>query len=532
MSAGLTRFATSRVWNVEDFSDVWLGEQIKALTGRSVVDVEPASPGAQVLWEAGMATAACLVCGIAQPDLEILALGANMAPAAYWLSRFARRVFSAMGDGPAAFVPEPAAPRRVVPQALDDAFAPHDDGVLGAVLAGSDVPVTPALLDEAFRVLMPGGVLALALTLDGPPEQVVDELVGDRPWSLVSTLESDRSDATQATELPVLAHFALLKPVVADPSIASGSVDQDPEPDPPGRFLAGHLPDRIVFVDAGARWGFAERWVDLAPHIRLIGFEPDPDECSRLTRMYAGRIDATLLPLGLGAKGETVEFRITRIAAGSSRFTPNLDGTSHFRYEPGAEVVDTVDVDFVALDRWCTDNAIDRVDAMKLDIEGGELDALRGSVATLRHVRALEIEVKFAQLNVGEPLYGDIAGFLRDHGFALWCFRDMAHYHLKTVQHRPRFEHVKYFDSEPLALSLPAAQLTWGNAIFVAEDAFREAGLDWRQRLRDATVFDAMELSDLAIHSLQELLAHAELPEDIRSAATSRVLELTNAGDQ
>jgi FkbM family methyltransferase len=322
----------------------------------------------------------------------------------------------------------------------------------------------------------------------------------------------------------------LLKPLIA-PSRKTrafgtrlASIPTDSET--PAKALARHLPDRVTIVDGGARFGFGTHFTSLAPHVRLIGFEPDGAECERLADQYAGQLDAILVPLGLGSATETVELQVTQAAHGWSRFAPDLEATSHFRFEPGAVVTDTIEVEFTSLDEWCDNNGIDRVDAIKLDIEGGELDALRGATKCLRDVRALEVEVKFSTLNVGAPLYGEVAAFLLEHGFVPWRFRNQAHYRLKTLTARPRVEEIQYFDTDVVRIVAPAAQLNWCDAVFVAEAAFNQPDHDWRRRLRDAVIFESMDLPDLVIHALQELLA-GDAPAAVAAAAEARLGDLS-----
>lgn len=45
--------------------------------------------------------------------------------------------------------------------------------------------------------------------------------------------------------------------------------------------------DDLVLIDVGCRWGGAERFFDQTRKFRLYGFDPDKDECDRLSKLYA-----------------------------------------------------------------------------------------------------------------------------------------------------------------------------------------------------------------------------------------------------
>lgn len=476
---------------------------------RSVVETD--EPDRDELWQAGMATHTLQLCGAVHADAEILTVGDTAHVVARWLAGRVRRVFA---------VGQPSEPLgRVVVQGPGDVFAPHGDGSLHGVVVAADAEVQEALLDEACRALAPGGVLSLSAWCDDG-DALASRVLGGRRWSLVAPFAGD--DLGEPVD--GLVHLAVMKHLGTGEPYPVDDLYDAPEPAAAAssRRLAAHLADRVVVIDGGVRFGFAASWVALAPHVRLVGFEPHEPECDRLTREYAGVVDATLVAKGLAAEPEVAEFQITRAAWGSSRFTPDLAGTAHLGYQRGAEVREVVEVEFVRLDDWCADNGVERVDAIKLDIEGGELDALRGSTRLLRDVRALQVEVKFSAVNVGQPLYGEIAAFLDEHGFALWRLRNLAHYALKSVTDRPEVPELHYFDSLPIQFSAPDAQLNWCDAIFVARDAFTGAHPGWEQRVRDAIVFDTMTLPALAMHALQDLVA-TDAPPAVKEAARDRI---------
>ena len=58
-------------------------------------------------------------------------------------------------------------------------------------------------------------------------------------------------------------------------------------------------------------------------------------------------------------------------------------------------------------------------DAIKLDVQGAELDVLKGAQKKLSAATLVLSEVEFIPLYENQPLFGDVDGFLRAHGFLL-----------------------------------------------------------------------------------------------------------------
>src|SRR3954453_18560708 len=151
--------------------------------------------------------------------------------------------------------------------------------------------------------------------------------------------------------------------------------------------LKAHLPERLVILDAGCRWGFQGHWEQLGDQITLLGFEPDAQECERLREKYGDRLDARIFDQALGARSETREFHRFRFSAASSMYRHDESALGELavpREGDALEEVSTVGV--VSLDEWTSAHDIDRIDALKLDVQGHELDILRGAENGLHSV--------------------------------------------------------------------------------------------------------------------------------------------------
>jgi hypothetical protein len=58
-------------------------------------------------------------------------------------------------------------------------------------------------------------------------------------------------------------------------------------------------------------------------------------------------------------------------------------------------------------------------DLLKLDVQGYELEVLRGAEATLRQTRAVLCEVSFREFYTGQPLFTEVVAYLGARGFTL-----------------------------------------------------------------------------------------------------------------
>jgi len=192
--------------------------------------------------------------------------------------------------------------------------------------------------------------------------------------------------------------------------------------DEPYRVMARLLKPHAVtgILDAGASNGhISERLLRGFPQATVYAFEPNPLYAQAL-QDYARR-DARFHPqfLALSDRSGRLPLHITASPGTTSLLTP---AARLKEVSPAGAAVDSIrEVDVVTLDEWAQSQGNPSIELMKFDIQGAELQALRGAVGMLRSsVLLVYTEIWFNPVYDGSALYTEIDTFLRSHGFVLY----------------------------------------------------------------------------------------------------------------
>lgn len=191
-----------------------------------------------------------------------------------------------------------------------------------------------------------------------------------------------------------------------------------------GPDLRRLLPDSCppVILDVGANVGQSvERFSALFPGATIHAIEPSPESFAMLVARCGGREHVRLWNTAVGA------------AAGRATLNENvMSGVTSF-LEPGrdglGEIVRRTTVDVTTLDDFLRAQALERVDLLKTDTEGYELEVLRGAAGALREgrVRLLLCELQFASYFEGGARPDRLYSFLQDHDYALIGCYELHH---------------------------------------------------------------------------------------------------------
>jgi len=179
--------------------------------------------------------------------------------------------------------------------------------------------------------------------------------------------------------------------------------------------------DDIVIIDGGAYQGtFSLDARQFFSKAVVHAFEPQKDSYNLL--LNATRHDSMIKQhnVALSESDGTAEFHINSSPLTNSLSTTSRDGNRYFQGFNDEVRVETVEV--MSLSSFLRSEEIDRVDILKLDLQGHELSALKGMGEDLRKVKAIYLEIQFLEIYDGTPLFSEVANYLDGFGFSFYNF--------------------------------------------------------------------------------------------------------------
>jgi FkbM family methyltransferase len=218
------------------------------------------------------------------------------------------------------------------------------------------------------------------------------------------------------------------------------------------RRLLQHV-ERPVIFDVGANVGQTlERYASTVRDARIHSFEPFPDSYRHPAAVAAARPPAVAHQLALGAARGEATFHVNpQFHTRNSLLTRPAEGRRYYR--KGSELPETLTVTVDTLDDVCAREGIDRINLLKLDVQGAELQVLRGGERLLAQeaVDIIFMEVMFVPHYENGPLFHEVHAELRGRGYSLYNIFDL--------------------------ISATNGQLRYANALFVS-DSLRSTVLD------------------------------------------------------
>lgn len=176
------------------------------------------------------------------------------------------------------------------------------------------------------------------------------------------------------------------------------------------RLLALAQP-RSTVIDVGANIGdtLLSLGKRVGPEGRAIGFEANPATLQKCQANIALNAMPQVRVEGVGLGAEAGELGFGSAASGNS-------GADRFMPDGGA-----ITVAVITLDSYIREQGLDRVDLIKIDVEGFEMNVLRGADATLARFRpVLFLELSDANLREQGSSATELLAWLETRDYAVY----------------------------------------------------------------------------------------------------------------
>nr|WP_290227590.1 FkbM family methyltransferase [Trichocoleus desertorum] len=245
-------------------------------------------------------------------------------------------------------------------------------------------------------------------------------------------------------------------------------------------------------IDIGKGWDI------FSPNLTIYGFDADRIACEQMNSALASQginWSEKHFPVALWNSTNESEIYITRDPGCISLHRPSEEYRKRFTSNVKAmELISTEVIKTITLDSFCKAEAIDEIDVLQIDVQGGELQVLEGATEIIGiSTLAIVAEVEFMELYVGQPLFGDVDAHLRKQGFTLL---DLA-----NIQRDQRRD-------IPIASGYHPGPLSWADSFYFRDlisNRFNTSLKTPSTILKLACIADVMNFPDYALEILEYL---------------------------
>lgn len=172
-----------------------------------------------------------------------------------------------------------------------------------------------------------------------------------------------------------------------------------------------------VIFDVGAFIGnWSQICFQLKPDVHIHLFEPFKNSFNQLKKKFQDNKNITLNNVALGEREGEKKFYINKTCSSLNSMYLRKD-----LYNKSLEHTHKELVFETTLDKYCDQEKISNVDYMKIDVEGNELNVLKGSKRILKNQSIKFIQFEYGGCNIESKTYfKDIYKFLRNYNYYVY----------------------------------------------------------------------------------------------------------------
>lgn len=174
-----------------------------------------------------------------------------------------------------------------------------------------------------------------------------------------------------------------------------------------------------TILDIGANEGlYALLNIEKGFKGRIFSFEPVESVYKQLEARAANHPNWKTFHLAVGSGEGESTINVSENFVSSSLFKV---GQNSLKAQPQTRVMRTEVIKVRTIDSILPELDAEAPILLKLDVQGYELEALKGSVRSLPLIGLIQAELSFVPVYEGAPLFREVVDFLDSHGFELYA---------------------------------------------------------------------------------------------------------------
>jgi len=179
-------------------------------------------------------------------------------------------------------------------------------------------------------------------------------------------------------------------------------------------------------IDVGANEGqYGTQLIKNGFTGNIFSFEPLSDPFSVLQRKAKAAPNWNAINCAIGEDDAELSINVSENSVSSSFY--EVSGNS-LKAEPATRIVRKETIGVTSIDKYFKQRNLEKEIWLKLDVQGYELNALKGALQTLRDVKAIQVELSLSPAYIGAPLLVEVVSFIEKQNYEIFTllpgFRD------------------------------------------------------------------------------------------------------------
>jgi FkbM family methyltransferase len=186
--------------------------------------------------------------------------------------------------------------------------------------------------------------------------------------------------------------------------------------------------DEICIFDIGAHEGESTRTYScLFPNSKIFAFEPYLGSFKELKKFKSKKIK--VFNLGLSSSKKIKKIFVNKNTSTNSVMRFEQEADKIWGGRGNLKSLTEVKCKFINLDQFLFEKKIDKIDFLKIDVQGYEFEILKGAKKTLmeKKIKMLEIEFICGKTYIGQKNIAFYFNFFEKCGYKLKNITDLVH---------------------------------------------------------------------------------------------------------